>query len=375
MQRDTITPELLETLDTNTLPNIMLVGYWPPTNEMIRHFSPDPIQNPSGWEGADWEGRGYNIYAFFPEFPSGPGQGEGDFEVDYQDTSEDFWLITDQVDPVAILTFGRAYNDWNWEVEWRHRNLSEFGWVKDYTDPKRPTPSPPDSSAPAAHRRYASLPCQMIVDAVNDAQINVNSFIGNVGNSGSYLCEYLGYHAQWYHDLHADPTDPIRNIAAGHIHVGYAMDLNTAILAAEISVRTLTDYLNQSLVPNYRALYESTGGTIHFDLNMTSEDAGRKYLLLVSASGTSPGYELPGGVILPINWDVFTDLEMALLNTAYFSTFLGTLDAAGHASAEMNTFGPLPSGTADFSLYYAFALSRKPDGWYASESVDVLIVP
>src|SRR6188474_964335 len=37
-------------------PAILLTGYWPPTNEMIRHFSTDPVQNPGGWMGSNWEG-------------------------------------------------------------------------------------------------------------------------------------------------------------------------------------------------------------------------------------------------------------------------------------------------------------------------------
>ena len=48
------------------LPNVMITGYWPPTNEMLRRFSPDPVQNPDGWIGGNWEGRGFNVYAFFP---------------------------------------------------------------------------------------------------------------------------------------------------------------------------------------------------------------------------------------------------------------------------------------------------------------------
>src|SRR5262245_41383211 len=53
----------------NALFNIMITGYWPPTNEMIREFSNNPTQNPGGWIGGNWEGRGYNVYAYFPEFP------------------------------------------------------------------------------------------------------------------------------------------------------------------------------------------------------------------------------------------------------------------------------------------------------------------
>ena len=32
-------------------PKIMVTGYWPPTNEMVRHFSQDPDLNPDGWQG------------------------------------------------------------------------------------------------------------------------------------------------------------------------------------------------------------------------------------------------------------------------------------------------------------------------------------
>jgi hypothetical protein len=53
--------------------NILLTGYWPPTNEMVRRFSTSTVQNPDGWIGGNWEGRGYNVYSFFPEFPGGVG--------------------------------------------------------------------------------------------------------------------------------------------------------------------------------------------------------------------------------------------------------------------------------------------------------------
>ncbi|MFH2001213.1 MAG: hypothetical protein ABIK28_16140 [Planctomycetota bacterium] len=370
-------PELFDALTVNTLPNIMLVGYWPPTNEMLRQFSPDPVQNPSGWAGENWEGRGFNVYAFFPEFPGGLGKGEGDFEVDYQDTSDDFWLFSGVVNPVAIVTFGRAYANWDWEIEWRHRNLTTSYWHDDYEIPLIPTPCPPDATAPDMFRRYASLPAEEIASAVNEAEIGVNAFVGNTGNSGAFLCEFIGYHAQWYHDLHAEASDPAQNIAAGHVHVGSLMDVATATQAAEITVRTVTEYLGQSLVPNYCVLYEELGGSITFELNQTPDDADRNYLLLAGMSGTDPGFQLPGNEILPLNWDLFTDIEMMLLNTGYFSTFLGTLDATGSASATMNTMGPLPAGSSGYSMYFAYVLSRKPPyvGWYASDAVEVVIVP
>ena len=53
--------------------NIMLTSYWPPTNEMLAKFSTDPALNPGGWQGQNWEGRGYDIYSYFPTFPGGTG--------------------------------------------------------------------------------------------------------------------------------------------------------------------------------------------------------------------------------------------------------------------------------------------------------------
>ena len=49
-------------------PVILITGYWPPTNEMIRDFSQNLELNPSGWVGNDWENRGYDVVSFFPEF-------------------------------------------------------------------------------------------------------------------------------------------------------------------------------------------------------------------------------------------------------------------------------------------------------------------
>jgi hypothetical protein len=223
----------------NGLPNVMLTGYWPPSNEMLRQFSPNPAQNPGGWVGENWEGRGYNIYAFFPEFPEGLGIGEGDFEVDYQDTSTDFWYYADLVQPMAIMTFGRSLDDHSWEVETRQRNLPAYIWLDDYLDPFKPTPAPPDDSVPPSYARWSSLPVFTIADEVNAAALGINAFVDTTDYCGAFLCEYVAYHGVWYHDIHADLFDPLLMFAAGHIHVGGLVDVPAATQAAEISLRTV----------------------------------------------------------------------------------------------------------------------------------------
>jgi len=77
------------------------------------------------------------------------------------------------------------------------------------------------------------------------------------------------------------------------------------------------------------AFLPEVGGTINFTLDAGYDNASRSYLLLGSATGMAPGISLPGGLsTLPLNWDAFTSIVIALANTPVFSEFMGTLDAS-----------------------------------------------
>ena len=227
----------------NGLPNIVITGYWPPTNDMLRPFSPNLDQNPAGWVGSDWEGRGYNIYAFFPEFPNGLGRGEGDFEVDYQDTSADFWAVTGVLSPVAVVTTGRTSNNHHWRLEGGARNYTPMSWAADYLVPTRPTPELPIASEPAPYDRMSTLPIDDIIAAVNLSGSAATPFATALDTS-NFLCDFNGYHANWYRALHFAAGDPTPCRVAGHIHVGYAMTLADAELAAEATLRAVIAYLD-----------------------------------------------------------------------------------------------------------------------------------
>lgn len=232
--------------ESGTRPVIMVTGYWYPTNSMLRAFSASSIQNPTGWIGENWEGRGYDIYAYFPEFPAGSGgQGVGDLEVDYQDTSADFWPLADGVNPVAVVTFSRGLTDHSWEVEFNQRNL--FGWIDDYTPPLQPTPAPPDASKPAGHVRISSLPVQEIVDFIDISNVDVSPFVNFMGNGGGYLSEFVAYHGVWYQGEHADPILPDWCLAAGHVHVGGLNNLLTSKRATKTTLRRLIHYVDGAL--------------------------------------------------------------------------------------------------------------------------------
>lgn len=233
--------------------NILITGYWPPTNEMIRPFSQNPVQNPGGWQGGNWEGRGYDVFSYFPEFPgiTQPpyGRGQGDFEVDYQDASADFWRVVGEIQPVAIISFSRGNAGSSWELESRARKLPLNSWTPDYLAPTRPTPDLPIAMEPDNFIRFSSLPMTQIRDAVAAQVPGVNSFIDTSNNfGGTFVSEFTSYHSAWYANLHSGVDDPARTVAGGHIHVGGATSVAAATLATQVTLRTLIDYVD-TIVP------------------------------------------------------------------------------------------------------------------------------
>ena len=226
---------------SNREPVILVTGFWPPTNEMIRHFSQNIFLN-GNWEGENWQDRGYNIVSYFPEFTNPDcdncGQGYGDLEVDYQDTSVDFWDIVEEHSPVAIITFSRGYINYSWELEFNFYNRTN--WYPDYSIPTLPTPNPPDDSVESYYLRNSTLPMDDIMNEVNAADLGLDSYIDATGDPGHFVSEFMGYHGVWYHDINIESC-----YVAGHIHVGGLIDWDTAKEATEISILKTIDYLDQ----------------------------------------------------------------------------------------------------------------------------------
>lgn len=229
-------------------PKIMVTGYWPPTNEMVRHFSQDLELNPDGWQGENWEGLGYDVVSFFPQFDPADcnncGQGFGDLEVDYQDFSEDYWPIIEEVHPVGIITFSRGFNDMSWELE--NRLVNRTNWVDDYTSPLLPTPNPPDNTVGNYYVRYSSLPVNEIINAIQDAGLGLEPYLDN-SNAGMFLSEFAGYHGVWYKETYDEDID-IPCFSGGHIHVGGQVDWDTAKEAAEVSIRILIEHVDEFMI-------------------------------------------------------------------------------------------------------------------------------
>jgi hypothetical protein len=151
-------------------------------------------------------------------------------------------------------------------------------------------------------------------------------------------------------------------------HLAYAATFN-----GEQDVYYLKLCPDLSLEADTETLSASAGGSVNFTLHAGEQNAGRNHLLLSSASGTAPGYPLPGGLAtLPLNWDALTGFVLLNLNTALFTDFLGVLDIQGQAAAQLNA-PPMPPSTVGVILYFAFCLNNPFD--FVSKAVEVEIVP
>lgn len=240
--------------------NVVLMGYWPPTNEMLRPWSQNPRQNPGGWVGQDWEGLGYDVYSFFPEFPpdgnpsndpiGSPGSvGSEDFDlqVDYQATSEDFWRIVDELRPIILITNSRG-GGIGWEIEAIEGGHGggggdpAFDWSSDgygaVTHPTQESIDPRSWDAISTYRQGNTLPSQLPMDAIFDAasKLGVTSVeIDQDGTSGNYLSGFLGLHGVYYNQIAR------HNVAAGHIHVGNGLPTEDASVLVEATLRVVIE--------------------------------------------------------------------------------------------------------------------------------------
>jgi len=129
-----------------------------------------------------------------------------------------------------------------------------------------------------------------------------------------------------------------------------------------------------ALSADVSSLSAAAGGTVTFTLDAGAAFAGRLYGMTGSASGTVPGFNLPGGGVLPLNRDFVFDFIRGNFGSPLFTGFLGNLDANGRATAVFDTMGSIPAVLPPGStLHFAFTTVNPYD--FQSNAVAVDIVP
>jgi len=115
------------------------------------------------------------------------------------------------------------------------------------------------------------------------------------------------------------------------------------------------------------------GGT--FDFSLYGESQGnRNYALLGSTTGSTPGTVLPGGLVLCINSDWFTEMLLGMaLNGGYglVNHFIGNLNAEGFGTANLVFPGHCQLFT-DLTLTFAWCTTNPFN--FVSNPVDVTLL-
>ncbi|MEW6743257.1 MAG: C25 family cysteine peptidase [Planctomycetota bacterium] len=120
---------------------------------------------------------------------------------------------------------------------------------------------------------------QMVIDALDDGRRVVN-YTGH-GDTGGWITTRFS--------VNDNPDDNVVEATLDDFTVG-RLKRKPSLLADAYSISA------------------ATGGAVHMSLEAGAANSNRTYLVLGSVTGTSPGFDLPGGTHVPLNWDVFTTL-------------------------------------------------------------------
>lgn len=124
-------------------------------------------------------------------------------------------------------------------------------------------------------------------------------------------------------------------------------------------------------------LHLLTGGQVTFTLDAGIANAGRRYHLLGSLSGTAPGTVF-GAVTLPLNTlnDIWFQFTFVPFSTAILQNTIGQLDGLGQGQCAI-VIPPLPLSLAGLTFHHAFLVSDPllQQYLFASNAVPLTLTP
>lgn len=139
---------------------------------------------------------------------------------------------------------------------------------------------------------------------------------------------------------------------------------------------TKLEYADPLLYPaDSASVSVSLGGVLHPTVVAPCADPQTTlYLIAWGGSGTAPGLQLNPSVLLPLNYDGFTDLGIAALNGPILGGFLGVFDAQGLGHATFTL--PSTTGLASAQTHFACVLIGGNDFFAAAtNAVELNLLP
>jgi len=255
-------------------------------------------------------------------------------------------------DPDPVLQLRTAFDAWR---------LNQIGRPDHILSTKAVTPaSAPGNGTAAASLDVTAIDWQGVPVGHGGAIVTVEHAPGSAGLAA------IGTPVD-----HGDGSYSIP-LTAGE---GQGQDLFEVVLDDGVSPVTLFPYPafdeTATLTSDVASLSAAAGGTANLSL-FGPEGTTPSYLLLCSASGTSPGMPI-GPVVVPLNFDNVVVLSFLLRNSAHFVNTDGTLLADGTQAAQFTVAANELAPLIGFDLAFAY-FTRSPVT-FASNAVLVNVQP
>jgi len=103
----------------------------------------------------------------------------------------------------------------------------------------------------------------------------------------------------------------------------------------DFSLVTVGDGVVPSLIADQSWIPAGQASVVNLDIDLGPLAAGRTALIAIGVTGDSPGTFLEG-TLVPLNFDVVTQVGFAAINSPYFVNFGAVLDGSGRATSTMN---------------------------------------
>jgi hypothetical protein len=141
--------------------------------------------------------------------------------------------------------------------------------------------------------------------------------------------------------------------------------------AVQLGPDTAVNVTGDALWVEHNAFDAAAGGNIDFVLAAGAARANRFYVLLASASGTTPGIPIPPSLVMPLNPDPLLWLSLDLAASGAFPDLYSTLDGSGRKAAQIQ----IPPGVLQLlqggALSFAYGTLNPIDFVSNPVSVDI----
>ena len=155
--------------------------------------------------------------------------------------------------------------------------------------------------------------------------------------------------------------------------IGLRIEVDDGVAPVLLSPRTWIAARDDPLWITGSVVSAGAFDVLTFEMDAGSGFAGRPYLLGGSLSGTSPGFVVPSGMVVPLNIDSFlVDTLITFANAPFFPNSQGVLDALGRANASLYIPPGAVSALVGASSDWAFVVAYPVD--FVSNPASVVFV-